>query len=512
MAAQVNRRTPPRWPPVAPTRRCRWRAGGENWPDSRDEGSGGVGGRSGPTRGPGCGRHRPHPHPTRPPRRSPARWHRRGPRSAGRGWRGWRGRVATAGALLGGQGHGHAGARSPRARGRAMVATTATAMRAAPCKPSARRRGQLGGRVRMGAIDGAGLHRHRRQASTAHQPPDPEWRAATRRARPPAAPAPGSASATGRGCRTPGRPARKGLCPSSHSAPQVVGRAAGGDDRAGGARHRDQRRPDRDRAWPPTAGSRPRPPRPDPPTRVRGPRPPRPDPARAGPAPAGHRLRAPRAGAGREKKAHGWFTPVNHHDASNDTRPRPGQHGQGLAPGALAQPSGARHPQQHRRPHQVELLLHPQRPVPLERRGGGHRQVAGVGQGEADVGHEQGTGQPVAGHRRQLERRDLPRQATSGGGHDDQRGRRAGSAEPDGRRRTAKPIRSWRCSSFQSRSVMRNPDRTRNTSTPMNPPGEPGHPGVEHASTVAMARQRSPSMSRRKPMARAQRVQASYTR
>ena len=152
---------------------------------------------------------------------------------------------------------------------------------------------------------------------------------------------------------------------------------------------------------------------------------------------------------------------------------------------------------QEQRPDEVELLLHRQRPVVLQRRGRlALGEVVGADGREADVGREGGDPDGV------LDDLDGPdeREEEDGGDHGrhgHHGGGRAGSAGRGGRRTPA--ARSGRCAAASriSSEVIRKPEITKKTSTPTKPPETVPKP--EWATiTSRTASARRPWMSGRK--------------
>ena len=168
-----------------------------------------------------------------------------------------------------------------------------------------------------------------------------------------------------------------------------------------------------------------------------------------------------------------------------------------------ARAGAPRHPREkpcgaddQRRPEQIELLLHTQRPVVLKRRRRRiGRQVVGALDREAVVADIQRAGDAVTDHAACLQRRQQHRRCDAR--RDRAPSPRQAAAVVPARRRTgpAAPCPALDASRH-SRPVIRNPETTKNTSTPMNPPPTPGRPAWNRT-TARTATARRPSMSGR---------------
>ena len=190
--------------------------------------------------------------------------------------------------------------------------------------------------------------------------------------------------------------------------------------------------------------------------------------------------------------------PVLRHPDRDDQRRR-GDHQdrRQQQPAVLTRPT--READEQQRPQQVELLLDGKRPVVQQRRWLGlgelRREVVAEAPGEHEVDDEHPRrhgvdGQRALGQRRQA-RGSPPISVTTSTRHDAGSSRRARRAQNPGSDNV--PVDA---SSLSSKRVIRNPDRTKNTSTPTNPPWKA--PSRRWNSTTATtANARSPSTSGR---------------
>ncbi len=198
------------------------------------------------------------------------------------------------------------------------------------------------------------------------------------------------------------------------------------------------------------------------------------------------------ARVGSEKKAQGAATSVHSSDSANEatTVVATTSHRRDSVSSSQAE-------EDDQRPEEVELLLDAERPEVQQRRGRrlGPQVVDGV-RSEAEVGDVERRRRTVAGDVREAQlREDEPRRGDRD--HDRQQGRRqqppeASRVEHDSGRCVRFPFHSR-----TSRPVMRNPEMTKKTSTPMKPPVAAGTPAW-NSKTAPMAMARRPSISGRK--------------